>query len=227
MSDQKEIETKRYARRTIKISGLAAVDENGLPADALKLMSQYGVHWNLHGKFELEPKTVTTVKSFVAGKEIPRGFTMKEVEWIMELAQENGLDTGKVETTEELQPIVPYIDAPILIHDPDGEGWVKDFHIPNNPDTDVEVSITLARYSKLMTIVIEGDSKSSVSNSEVDAWVQEKIDLIRASLQHAGFIETELEIDCEVIMGAEREAKCDPEFMRSLLADNNAEVEEE
>ena len=69
-----------------------------------------------------------------------------------------------------------------------------------------------------LTLTIEGSTKDSVSNPAVDAWITETTKLVRDGLQHTGFEEGELNIDCEVIMGAEREAKCDPAFMRGLVA---------
>ena len=114
MSDQEEIETKRFARRSIEVKGLVHYDE-GLPENAIHALSEYGVHWNLHGNVRLETTQLTRKTIYVAGDELPSGLTSKEKQWVLDLAEKNGLDVGVVEEEVEVLPDVPYIKAPILI----------------------------------------------------------------------------------------------------------------
>ena len=60
----------------------------------------------------------------------------------------------------------------------------------------------------------------------IDEWISGTVRQVRKALAAAGFAEDEIDIDCEVIMGAEREAKCDPNLMRSLLTAEDEEEEE-
>ena len=226
MSDQEEIETKRFARRSIEVKGLVHYDE-GLPENAIHALSEYGVHWNLHGNVRLETTQLTRKTIYVAGDELPGGLTSTEKQWVLDLAEKNGLDVGVVEEEVEVLPDVPYIKSPILIHYPRKDEWVKNFEIEVHSDKFYvpTATIDLSRNGHTLYIVIEGDCKNAVSNPVVDRWVQENIKLIRDALAHAGFTEKSIEIDCEVIMGAEREAKCDPEFMRNLIQTDEQEEE--
>ena len=218
MTEEKE--TVRYDRRTIEVKGLVQYKE--LPPDAIQKMSEYGVHWSLTGGVRLEPQVLKTTKLHIGeGMEVPSSLTSVEKDWVKEMAEQ--YDIGWVESTEEelVHPAAPFIESHILLHDPADDTWVKEWIVGH--DIPCTAKITLSRSSSKLLILLEGTDKNSISNTEVDLWVQKKIKLIRDSLAHAGFTEKDLEIDCEVIMGAEREAKCDPDFMRSLIADSQEE----
>ncbi len=218
MTEEKE--TTRFARRTIEVKGLVQYEE--LPPDAIQKMSEYGVHWSLTGGVLLEPQVLKTTKLHIGeGIEVPTSLTSSEQNWVKDLAEQ--YEIGWVESVEEtlIHPSAPYIEAPILLHNQTDDTWVKQWIV--GCETSCTVTITLSRCASKLLILLEGTDKNSVSNTEVDLWVQEKIKLIRDSLAHAGFTEKDIEIDCEIIMGAEREAKCDPDFMRSLIADSQEE----
>ena len=126
-------------------------------------------------------------------------------------------------TTEEevvCHPVVPYINAPLLIHNPDKDQWDKDIFFDG---FEGRASVHLERCTGTLRLLIEGSQATDVSNAVVDDWIQSTTKLVRDALRHAGFEENDLEIDCEVIMGAEREAKCSPLFMRALLTDQESE----
>lgn len=215
-----EIETKRFARRSITVKGLAHFDDE-LPENAIHAMSEYGVHWNLYGRVELEVKKGIIETTFIGGEELPSGLTQKEKDWVLALAEKHGLDIGITSQEVETALAVPMSRSRILIHNPDEGEWEKSWIVSS-----AEISIELSRYEKSLYITVEGNDKQSVSNQAVDDWVQDRIKLVRDSLRHAGFTEKSLEIDCEIIMGAEREAKCDPDFMRSLLTTDKESEEE-
>ena len=206
-----EITTKRYALRTVKITGLAKGDT---PENATGLLSEYGILWELSGNINnLEPQTVIRTTRFLDGEKLPTGFTTTELNWIINFGQERGLELGIVEEEITSSPSVPYIDAPLLFYHAFENDWIN-----KTVFDDATCSARLCRMSGQLTLTIEGSTKDSVSNLEVDAWITETTKLVRDGLQHTGFEEGELNIDCEVIMGAEREVKCDPAFMRGLVA---------
>ena len=209
MTDQ----TNRYARRTIKIAGL--LKDSGLPEAPFTLeeapftLEACGIRWNLFGRNEApEIKEVEMVTETINGDEFPSGLSTSERLWLVKLAEKNGLDYSR--TTEIKKAVnfdVPYIDAPVLFYD---EACAF-------PDDAVQATVTMGRGNRTLTIVLEGDSSDSVSSPEVDAWVVQRVAQVRHALDACGFEEDDVSIDCEVIMGAERTAACDPALMKSML----------
>ena len=216
------IETNRYARRTVTVKGLAY---GFLPDDAKLKMSEYGLMWDLTGNPKnLHTQTVTKTTTFIEGEELPSGLTIKETEWVLALAEKHGLEMATTDEEVVCHPLVPYINAPLLIHNPDKDQWDKDIFFDG---FEGHASAHLERCSGTLRLLIEGSQASDVSNAVVDDWIQSTTKLVRDALRHAGFTEGAegIEIDCEVIMGAEREAKCNPLFMRALLTDQESEEE--
>ena len=216
------IETNRYARRTVIVKGLAY---GSLPEDAKLKMSEYGLMWDLTGNPKnLHTQTVTKTTTFIEGEELPSGLTTKETEWVLALAEKHGLEMAITQEEVVCHPQVPFINAPLLIHNPDKDQWDKDIFFDG---FEGRATAHLERCSGTLKLLIEGSQASDVSNAVVDDWIQSTTKLVRDALRHAGFTEGAegIEIDCEVIMGAEREAKCDPAFMRALLTDQESEEE--
>ena len=201
MTDQ----TNRYARRTIKVSGLLRGETSD---EAPFILESSGVRWNLYGR-DKAPEVVElkTKARFINGMEMPTSFTSGELAWIMELAEENGLEYGEtVITTETVNLSVPFMDSPVLFSDPACAA----------PDS-IEVTVTMGKGSGTLTIVLEGDSAEALADPVVDAWTTERIGHVRRALKNAGFTEEGLSIDCEVIMGAERITACDADMMKAML----------
>ena len=207
MTDQ----TNRYARRTIKVAGLLRGDP--LPEAPFTLEAS-GIRWNIFGKDEA-PKIVevTTTTRFINGSEIPTSFTSGELAWVMQVAQENGLDYAEAsETKETINYTIPYMDSPVFF--PEDEAAFP---------CDVEATVTMGRGNGTLTIVLEADSADSLGYPGVDAWTTERINHVRRALKNAGFTEEDLSIDCEVILGAERITACDPHLMRTMLKEEEEE----
>ena len=219
------IETNRYARRTVTVKGLAY---GSLPDDAKLKMSEYGLMWDLVGNPKnLHTQTVTKTTTFIEGEELPSGLTVKETEWVLALAEKHGLEMAITQEEVVCHPQVPFINAPLLIHNPDKDQWMKEIFFDGSGSRMSSASIHLERCTGTLRLLIEGSQATDVSNAVVDDWIQTTTKLVRDALRHAGFTEGAegIEIDCEVIMGAEREAKCDPAFMRALLTDQESEEE--
>ena len=214
------IETNRYARRTVTVKGLAA---GTLPDDAKLKVSEYGLMWDLTGNPKnLHTQTVTKTTTFIEGEELPSGLTTNEINWVLALAEKHGLEMAITQEEVVCHPQVPFINAPLLIHNPDKDQWDKDIFFDG---FEGRASVHLERCTGTLRLLIEGSQATDVSNAVVDDWIQSTTKLVRDALRHAGFTEGAegIEIDCEVIMGAEREAKCDPAFMRALLTDQESE----
>ena len=218
------IETSRYARRTVTVKGLAY---GSVPDDAKIKMSEYGLIWDLHSNpNNLTSQTFTNTTTIIDGDKLPSGFTTKEKEWVLALAEKHGLEVSITQEEVVCHPSVPYINAPLLIHNPDKDQWDKDIFVGVAGQWS-RASAHLERCSGTLRLLIEGSQATDVSNAVVDDWIQSTTKLVRDALRHAGFTEGAegIEIDCEIIMGAEREAKCDPAFMRALLTDQESEEE--
>ena len=212
------IETNRYARRTVIVKGLAA---GTLPDDAKLKVSEYGLMWDLHGYTDATKiQTITKTTTFIDGEELPSGFTTSEKDWVLAFAEKHGLEMATTDEEVVCHPVVPYINAPLLIHNPDKDLWERVIYFDG---FEGEAKVHLERCTGTLRLLIEGSQATDVSNLIVDKWVQSTVKLVRDALRHAGFEENDLEIDCEVIMGAEREAKCSPLFMRALLTDQESE----
>ena len=212
------IETNRYARRTVTVKGLAA---GTLPDDAKLKVSEYGLMWDLTGNPKnLHTQTVTKTTTFIEGEELPSGLTTNETNWVLALAEKHGLEMATTDEEVVCHPVVPYINAPLLIHNPDKDLWER---VISFDGFEGDAKAHLERCSGTLRLLIEGSQATDVSNLIVDKWIQSTVKLVRDALRHAGFEENDLEIDCEVIMGAEREAKCSPLFMRALLTDQESE----
>ena len=221
MSDQKEIETSRYARKTVTVRGLMRGTHD---PKAKKIMAEHGIMWDLTGQTKSFEETTVSIKThFIEGEELPSGFTTAERKWVMELAEKHGLDYGTMTEERNVVPEVPYMKVPIRFSTGDQE-WSE----LQQTDRLGQATLTaeLDRGSKVLTLTIEGKSKDEVANDMTDEWIQGTVRHVRDALKAAGFTEGELEIDCEVIMGAEREAQCDPTLMRSLLTTNKESEEE-
>lgn len=225
MSDQqKEIETNRYARKTITVRGLMQGTHD---PNAKAIMAENGIMWCLSGRTDsFEESTHTLTTHFIEGEKIPSGFTTSERTWIMDLAERNGLEVAIVEEETTVVPNVPSIKVPIRFsHGTDADGstiWSDLQFKVNGADAKVELS----RFANTMYLTVEGKSKDDVAHHQLDVWVQTTVGKVRAALKAGGFTEGDLEIDCEVIMGAEREASCDPGLMRSLLTEDEGEPSE-
>ena len=228
MSDQKE--TSRYARRTITITGLMKGEPD---PEAKRIMQEHGVVWDLSGKTDnIETVETVTKTTYIDGVELPSGFTAAERKWVLDLAEKHGIDVGIVEEEVSITPSPPYIKAPMLTRcsfesaaNPDIGEWVNTEHI-SGKGCIADVTITGSRFISAIQIVIEGEYADHVNSQCANDYATSKITLIRKALKAAGYTESNLEIDCEVIMGAEREAKCDPDFMRSLLTTDKESEEE-
>lgn len=216
MSDQKEIETSRYARKKVEVRGLAQGEHD---PDAKAIMAEFGVMWDLHGHTDdLETTTVIDRKVLFNGEAPPGTMSSTEIEWLEEFCLNNGIDIGITETERERVPGLPYMNAPVRFSEGNGK-WTdkEDYKVSN-----CLVKAELSRCSGILTLTIEGTSKDDVADALIDNWIQGTVIKVREALKLAQFTEAEsLEIDCEVIMGAEREAKCDPDLMRSLLTTDN------
>ncbi len=224
MSDQKEIETNRYARKTVTVRGLMQGTHD---PNAKKIMAEHGIMWDLSGRTDMfDETTITMKKHLIEGEEIPSGFTTAERTWVLALAETHGLDVGIVEEEKTVVPDVPYIGTDIRFsHGTATNGstvWSNQQLRVNGADASVELN----RCNRTLTFTIEGQRKDDVAHHQLDVWIQGTTRIIRDALKAAGFTEEELEIDCEVIMGAEREAQCDPELMRSLLTTDQEREEE-
>jgi len=223
MSDQ-EIETSRYARKTVTVRGLMQGTHD---PNAKKIMADEGIMWDLTGQTDsFEETTLTTKTYFIEGEEIPSGFTTVERNWILALAESHGLDVGIVEEEKTFIPDVPYMGVPVRFShgiDINGSTMWSDLELQVNGSP---AKVELNRSNRTMTFIIEGQRKDDVAHHQLDVWIQSTVKKIRDALKAAGFTEGELEIDCEVIMGAEREAQCDPDLMRSLLTTNKEREEE-
>ena len=220
------IETNRYARRTVTVKGLAY---GSVPDDAKLKMSEYGLIWDLTGNPKnLHTQTVTNTTTIIDGEELPSGFTTKEKEWVLALAEKHGLEVSITQEEVVCHPQVPYINAPLLFdggeHFGESHRWMRNIFFDG---FEGRASAHLERCSGTLRLLIEGSQATDVSNAVVDDWIQSTTKLVRDALRRAGFTEGAegIEIDCEIIMGAEREAKCDPDFMRALLTDQESEEE--
>tara|TARA_R100000541_G_scaffold32129_1_gene40897 strand:- start:11524 stop:12198 length:675 start_codon:yes stop_codon:yes gene_type:complete len=224
MSDQKEIETSRYARKTVTVRGLLQGTHD---PNAKKIMAEHGIMWDLTGKTNnLEELTFKATTNFVEGEELPSGLTTAEADWILALAEKHGLEVGIVEKEQSAVPDVPYMGVPIRFSHgtaADGSTIWSDLQLKVNG---ADATVELNRSSRLLTLKIEGQRKDDVASHQIDVWVQRVVKKVRDALKAAGFTEGDLDIDCEVIMGAEREAQCDPELMRSLLTGKEEREEE-
>jgi hypothetical protein len=224
MSDQKEIETSRYARKTVTVRGLMQGIHD---SNAKKIMAEHGIMWDLTGQTDsFEETTLTTKTHFIEGEKLPSGFTTHERQWVLALAEKHGIEVGIVEEEVTVVPDVPYMSVPIRFShgtDADGSTMWSDTQLRVNG---ANATAELNRSSRLLTFTIEGQRKDDVAHHQLDVWIQTTVGKVRAALKAAGFTEGDLEIDCEVIMGAEREAQCDPELMRSLLTTNKESEEE-
>lgn len=222
MSDQEVIETSRYARKTVKVRGLCKGSHDPM---AKAIIAKNGIMWDLSNKTDdLEVTTQITRKVLFNGEEAPGTLSSREEEWLEGFCERNGIDIGITETEYERVPDVPYISA-YLRFSMGGDDWSEIEQ--DDAQGHAKLKAQLCRMSGVLTLTIEGSSKDAVANPGIDEWIEGTVRHVRESLKLANFHESEsLDIDCEVIMGAEREAKCDPNLMRSLLADNNAEDEE-
>ena len=177
--------------------------------------------WDLTGNPKnLHTQTVTKTTTFIEGEELPSGLTTNEINWVLALAEKHGLEMATTDEEVVCHPVVPYINAPLLIHNPDKDLWER---VISFDGFEGDAKAHLERCSGTLRLLIEGSQATDVSNLIVDKWIQSTVKLVRDALRHAGFEENDLEIDCEVIMGAEREAKCSPLFMRALLTDQESE----
>lgn len=224
MSDQKEIETSRYARKTVTVRGLMQGTHD---PNAKTIMAEEGIMWDLTGKTNnIEQSTVTLKTYYIEGEEIPSGFTTAERKWVLALAESHGLDVGIVEEERSVVPDVPYMKVPVRFNHgtaaDDSTIW-SDTQLQVNGNN---ATVELNRCDRLLILTLEGKSKDDVANSQVDVWIQTTVGKVRKALKAAGFTESDLEIDCEVIMGAEREAQCDPTLMRSLITTDQEREEE-
>ena len=224
MSDQKEIETSRYARKTVTVRGLMQGTHD---PNAKKIMAEEGIMWDLTGRTDsFEESTITMTTHLIEGEEIPSTFTTHERQWLLALAETHGLDAGIVEEEKTVVPDVPYTSVPIRFSQgttADGsKAWTNLQLRVNGADAKVELN----RSTRTLTFVIEGQRKDDVAHHQLNVWIQTTTKMIRDALKAAGFTEGDLEIDCEVIMGAEREAQCDPDLMRSLLTTDQEREEE-
>ena len=225
MSDQKETETSRYARKTVTVRGLMQGIHD---SNAKKIMAEHGVMWDLTGRTDsFEESTITTKTHLIEGEELPSGLTTHEREWVLALAEKHGIEVGIVEEEVTVVPDVPYMSVPIRFAT--GDGWTD----LDNAFSDLErefnatsIKVELNRNNKVLIFTIEGQSKDDVANPDIDAGIQGTVGKVRDALKAGGFTEGDLEIDCEVIMGAEREAQCDPDLMRSLITTNKESEEE-
>lgn len=224
MSDQKEIETSRYARKTVTVRGLMQGTHD---PNAKKIMAEHGIMWDLTGRTDMfEEITITTKTYLIEGEEIPSGFTKHERKWVLALAEKHGIEVGIVEEEKTVVPDVPYIGADIRFSQGttvDGSEMWSNLHLRVNG---ADATVELNRSNRTLTFTIEGQRKDDVAHHQLNVWIQGATKIIRDALKAAGFTEGELEIDCEVIMGAEREAQCDPDLMRSLLTTDQEREEE-
>ena len=89
MSDQKETETSRYARKTITVRGLMREEPNDKrDPNAKQVMADYGVLWDLQGNPECllgEIKTSSTT-TYIEGEEVLSSLSKSEVKWLVDLA---------------------------------------------------------------------------------------------------------------------------------------------
>ena len=197
--------------------------------NAKKIMAEEGIMWDLSGRTDsFGETTLTTKKHFIEGEQIPSGFTTHERQWVLELAETHGLDVGIVEEEKTVVPEVPYIEATVRFSHgsslDDGSTIWSDLELRVNG---VPARVELNRSIRTLTLTIEGQSKDEVASHHIDTWVSSTVRHIRRALKAGGFAEAEqLDIDCEVIMGAEREAQCDPDLMRSLLTTDQEREEE-
>jgi len=201
MTDQ----TNRYARRTIKVSGLL---QGSADEEAPFTLEASGIRWNLYGKDEApEIVEVSTTTRLINGKEIPSSLTAGERVWLMELVEENGLDYAETTDTQQIINFsVPYMDSPVLFFDPAVAA----------PDC-IEATVTMGRGTGTLTIVLEADSADALADPAVNPWVTERVAQVRRALKNAGFTEGDVSIDCEVILGAERITACDADMMKAML----------
>jgi hypothetical protein len=201
MTDQ----TNRYARRTIKVSGLL---QGSADEEAPFTLEASGIRWNLYGKDEApEIVEVSTTTRLINGKEIPSSLTAGERVWLMELVEENGLDYAETTDTQQIINFsVPYMDSPVLFFDPAVAA----------PDC-IEATVTMGRGTGTLTIVLDADSADALADPAVNPWVTERVAQVRRALKNAGFTEGDVSIDCEVILGAERITACDADMMKAML----------
>ena len=224
MSDQKEIETNRYARKTVTVRGLM---QGNRDPNTKRIMAENGIMWDLSGQTNsFEETTITTKKYTIEGEEIPSGLTTAERQWVFALAEKHGIEVSIVEEKSTVVPDVPYMGVPVRFSHgsaADGSTIWSDLQFKVNG---ADANVVLNRSGQTLTLILEGKSKDEVAHHQVDVWIQTTVKKVRDALKAAGFTEGELEIDCEVIMGAEREAQCDPTLMRSLLTTKKESEEE-
>jgi len=201
MTDQ----TNRYARRTIKVSGL--VQGESTP-ECMFILEESGIRWNLYGRNEAPETSEVSLKTrFINGAEIPSSLTTSELEWLKALAEDNGLDYAVSVEVKEVSPHVPYMDAPVF--------FSNESHA--FPLDTVQAKVTLSKASGTLIILLESDSADALADPAVNVWTTERVIQVRRGLKDAGFIESDISIDCEVIMGAERITACDTDMMKSML----------
>ena len=219
MTDKKtnDKETNRFARRTLICAGLMEGRGND---DATVTMAENGMCWELTGNpLNLETRTFNVVSNFMDGEELPTGLTTSELQWFIEFGSGRGLEYTT--TTEEVshEPTIPFIESPILFWDEEEGAWsFKQFKFE-----DCMISVTLNRSINELKIIIEGGNSGEINNADIDVFLADTVKQVRQGLVLAGFEEGDVVLDCEVILGAERMAKCDPDFMRSLLTGGEEE----
>ena len=230
MSDQ----TNRYARRTITITGLV---QGKYKTGAKKILAEdHGILWDLTGSDKplLETQTVKTKTwqlppvSEGVHPTFPSTVSDREKEGIVEMLTQYGIEVGYSITEEEVVPDLPYIDSPLRLgiieagevkaHYPSIIPWAEGEH-------EASIRFMLSRAGGKLTVTIEGDCNEAVSNPSINGWINRRVSDIRSSLQIVGFTESDVSIDCEVILGAERVTACDPDMMKAML--NNDDQEEE
>ena len=201
MTDQ----TNRYARRTIKVSGLLQGEST---PECMFILEESGIRWNLYGRNEAPKTTEVSLKTrFINGAEMPSSLTTAEIQWLKALAEENGLDYGESIEIKETLPHVPYMDAPVFFFD-ESHAFPLDT---------VQATVTLSKASGTLIILLESDSADALADPAVNAWTTERVIQMRRGLKEAGFTESDISIDCEVIMGAERITACDTDMMKTML----------
>ena len=224
MSDQKEIETNRYARKTVTVRGLMQGDRD---PNTKRIMAEHGIMWDLSGQTDSFEETIVTTKTYtIEGEQLPSGFTTAEREWVFALAENHGIEVAIVEEEVAVVPDIPYMGVPVRFSHgatADGSTIWSDLQFKVNG---ADAKVVLNRGDRTLILTLEGKSKDEVAHHMIDVWIQTTVKKVRDALKAAGFTEGELEIDCEVIMGAEREAQCDPTLMRSLLTTKKESEEE-
>lgn len=227
--------TTRYARRTIEITGLA--QGKAIPEAKKVLAEDHGILWDLTGSDNplLEAQTVNTktwqLPPAAEGVHpaFPSSLSAREREGVVEMLNHYGIEVGYSITEQKVVADLPYIEAPLRL------GIIKAGEVIAYRPTLIEwsegehkatIRFLLSRAGGKLTVKIEGDSADSVSNPTLNGWINRHISNIRSSLAIVGLQEKEVAIDCEVILGAERSAACDPDMMKAMLNNDDQEEEE-